>query len=160
MAVVGRSCWRWHLGPNVPGGVVGSPGAPEAVQMECRRFRRPCSVSERTTRPRLGEDCWSRGLQSALLLLVLRRSVSHRRLLPWLIPTASMRRRAGAIGVHAHCSAARAGRDWGVCGSRPPVVAMLEGDTPPPCGTTAKRCRSWAATRQRRDAAAFVTVNR
>ena len=19
MAVVGRSCWRWHLGPNVPG---------------------------------------------------------------------------------------------------------------------------------------------
>ena len=87
--------------------------------MECRRFRRAYSVSERTTRPRLGEDCWSRGLQSALLLLVLRRGISHRWLLPWFMPTASMRRRGGAIRLHAHCFAARAGRDWGACGSRP-----------------------------------------
>ena len=49
----------------------------------------PHPVSELTTCPRLGEDCWSRGLQSAVLLLVLRRGVSHRWLLPWLVPAAS-----------------------------------------------------------------------
>jgi hypothetical protein len=47
------------------------------------------SVSELTTRPRLGEDCWSRGLQSAVLLLVLRWGISHRWLLPWLMAAAS-----------------------------------------------------------------------
>ena len=46
-----------------------APGAPEAVQqMECRRFRRTSSVSELTTRPRLGEDCWSR---DALVILAV-----------------------------------------------------------------------------------------
>ena len=35
------------------------------------------SVSELTTRPRLGEDCWSRGLQSACFWLVAGWRVVH-----------------------------------------------------------------------------------
>ena len=87
--------WSLKLLALAPGaersrcGLVGSPGAPEAVRTECRRFRRPKSVSELTTCPRLGEDCWSRGLQSAVLLLVLRRGVSHRWLLPVFVTAAS-----------------------------------------------------------------------
>jgi hypothetical protein len=47
------------------------------------------SVSELTTCPRLGEDCWSRGLQSVLLLLVLGWGISHRWRLPGVMASAS-----------------------------------------------------------------------
>ena len=50
----------------------------------------PHPVSELTTCPRLGEDCWSRGLQSAVLLdLLLGWGISHRWLLPGLMAAAS-----------------------------------------------------------------------
>jgi hypothetical protein len=82
--------------------------------MECRRFRRPRSVSELTTRPRLGEDCWSRGLQSAVLLRVLRWGVSHRWLLPGLMQTDSLRQLPRTIGLYTHCLGVPVGAAWKV----------------------------------------------
>ena len=78
-----RSGWRWRLGPNVPGVGACLLGAPQAVQMECRRFRRTDGsdeqpVSKLTTNPRLGKDCWSRGLQSACFWPVAGWRVVHR----------------------------------------------------------------------------------
>ena len=84
------------------------------------------SVSELTTCPRLGEDCWSRGLQSALLLGVLRWGISHWWLLPGLMAAASLqpggsgnrdlhalpRRRIGSKLVGLGWSLAQAAYPW------------------------------------------------
>ncbi len=70
------------------------------------------SVSELTTRPRMGEDCWSRGLQSALLLSVLRWVVSHRWLLPGLMDSESLRQQLRTIGLYTHCLGLQRGATW------------------------------------------------
>ena len=70
------------------------------------------SVSELTTRPRLGEDCWSRGLQSAVLLQVLRWGVSHRWLLPGLLKSDSRRQQPRTIGLYTHCLGVPVGAAW------------------------------------------------
>jgi hypothetical protein len=70
------------------------------------------SVSELTTRPRLGKDCWSRGLQSALLLGVLRWGVCHQWRLPGLMNTDSLRRWPRTISLYTHCSRPLAGETW------------------------------------------------
>ena len=78
MAVVGRSCWRWRLGPNVPG--VGQwllLGHLWRCRWSVDGSDVPLPVSELTTCPRLGEDCWSRGLQSACFWLVAGWRVIH-----------------------------------------------------------------------------------
>jgi hypothetical protein len=73
----------------------------------------PHPVSELTTCPRLGEDCWSRGLQSALLLLVLGWGISHRWLLPGLMNSDSLRQRPQTIRLYTHCLRSWAGgRLW------------------------------------------------
>ena len=78
MAVDGRSCWRWHLGPNVPGvGWLVLLGHLRRCKRSVDGSDVPHPVSELTTCPRLGEDCWSRGLQSACFWLVARWRVVH-----------------------------------------------------------------------------------
>jgi len=100
------------------------------------------SVSELTTRPRMGEDCWSRGLQSALLLRVLRWGVSHRWLLPGLMDSDSLRQQLCTIGLYTHCLGLQRGssvdglgrssscpRRWRRmplgCTGPPPLLALL-----------------------------------
>jgi len=80
------------LAPGAERSRCGAVGSPDGHLMRCGWSvdgpdEHP--VSEPTTRPRLGEDCWSRGLQSALLRYLLRWGVSHWWRLPGLMHTAS-----------------------------------------------------------------------
>jgi len=91
--VVDRSCWHWHLGPCIPGvGRMVLLRAPVAVRLECRSVRRTrwaalgnaALLPGWTTRPRIGQYCWSRGLQSACFLNLAGWRVVHvGRLLGW-----------------------------------------------------------------------------
>ena len=80
------------------------------------------SVSELTTRPRLGEDCLSRGLQSALLLdLLLGCGISQQWRLPGLMPAASpLPKGQGNRDLHALPGTLRSTR---LVGLAPPFTA-------------------------------------
>ena len=81
---VERSCWRWRLGPNVPG--VGWL----VLLGHLRRCKRSVdgsdehSVSERTTRPRLGETVGAGACSQRCFWSVLRWGISHRLAPPWV----------------------------------------------------------------------------
>ena len=102
------------------------------------------SVSELTTRPRLGEDCWSRGLQSALLLLLLRWGISHRWRLPGLMESESLGQPPQTIRLYAHCLGASAGTAWrsvaAIRADRIAPIRMQSGTQPDCCGSGLELC--------------------
>ena len=71
------------------------------------------SLSELTTRPRMGEDCWSRGLQSACFSKLAGWRVVHAGRLLFFVISESLRQQLRAIGLYTHCLQLQMGAGWG-----------------------------------------------